>query len=285
MSTRNDPCPCGSGKNFKKCCMSLQLPGGAQPNFGWRPSAAILGEIIATLGECAQLHGSVNCLYWLFGITHKEVPAHVEMSKQLLAIRQQFIEAANEPGDPERTVLLRVNPETLLDSLRTIRSVLQENQKTWRNGPIRLLCSDEELLRIALKVKNEGTVALSKAEFDQHFDIAKLNPYWTYVPDYTIVRVGGGLGLSSPECDIFRAMCHAHDEAVRSKRVLAECREYVIQNVDDDGLIDLGKMTTPKTETMRLLTLGFGRAPKGHRPCLGTEWPTWGTGGNTFGAC
>ena len=25
---RNDPCPCGSGKKFKKCCRYVQPPGG-----------------------------------------------------------------------------------------------------------------------------------------------------------------------------------------------------------------------------------------------------------------
>ena len=24
MSNRNDPCPCGSGKKFKKCCLSKE---------------------------------------------------------------------------------------------------------------------------------------------------------------------------------------------------------------------------------------------------------------------
>ena len=29
---RNDPCPCGSGKKFKKCCMSKALPAGGEEN-------------------------------------------------------------------------------------------------------------------------------------------------------------------------------------------------------------------------------------------------------------
>lgn len=29
MSKRNDPCPCGSGKKFKKCCMKDHSKGGS----------------------------------------------------------------------------------------------------------------------------------------------------------------------------------------------------------------------------------------------------------------
>ena len=28
---RNDPCPCGSGKKYKNCCLSLARPKGAGP--------------------------------------------------------------------------------------------------------------------------------------------------------------------------------------------------------------------------------------------------------------
>src|SRR6187402_3135184 len=29
--SRNDPCPCGSGKKYKKCCLTTATPGLAQP--------------------------------------------------------------------------------------------------------------------------------------------------------------------------------------------------------------------------------------------------------------
>lgn len=42
---RNDPCPCGSGKKYKKCC------GAAMPDLGPNPAergrTRILGELVA----------------------------------------------------------------------------------------------------------------------------------------------------------------------------------------------------------------------------------------------
>jgi hypothetical protein len=36
---RNDPCPCGSGEKFKKCCLHGRFDRGL-PGFGYRPAAS-----------------------------------------------------------------------------------------------------------------------------------------------------------------------------------------------------------------------------------------------------
>ena len=42
MPKRNDPCPCGSGKKYKKCCM----PVSASPTQGLRPGVRMKGGVL-----------------------------------------------------------------------------------------------------------------------------------------------------------------------------------------------------------------------------------------------
>jgi hypothetical protein len=90
-------------------------------------------------------------------------------------------------------------PERLL---RTLQSVAKDDKSSWKNGPIKILCDDHELHRIALLVEAHGTCAFSKTEFEERFDLTETDPFWTNVPDYTIVIVGGGKWrFISPEWD------------------------------------------------------------------------------------
>ncbi|MDT8324176.1 MAG: SEC-C metal-binding domain-containing protein, partial [Bacteroidota bacterium] len=38
---RNDPCPCGSGKKYKKCCLAKDAAAQAQARFDLLPALAV----------------------------------------------------------------------------------------------------------------------------------------------------------------------------------------------------------------------------------------------------
>ncbi|MCC7542419.1 MAG: hypothetical protein IT379_39740 [Deltaproteobacteria bacterium] len=184
------------------------------------------------LDECIRLHDAVNAVHWLHGIPWRDAPEQAKMTDQLERWRQQFedVEQAaklRESDDPARGVVIRVS-QTLVPTLRAIMPTLKQNRQLSRNLPPKILCSDDELVQIALRVKQDGRVLFSKAEFDQRFDLASVDPFWRFVPDYTRIMVGGGFSFMSPEYDTFQMMCDAHDLAVRTGRELKELRRHAL---------------------------------------------------------
>jgi hypothetical protein len=184
-----------------------------------------LSEIVEALDDCLLLYDYVNCVYWIFGISSEDAPAQNEMWQELQQLREKFAQS----GRAGRRVVV-TEPVKVLEGLRSIKESGEQNRQLWKNGPIKIVCSDDELRRIAQKVKEDGSVCLSKTEFDDRFDISAVDPFWGHVPDYTQVFLGWGFRLSSPEWDMFFAMCHSHDEAIRTGEEL----ESVRQTIDSD---------------------------------------------------
>jgi hypothetical protein len=183
-------------------------------------------QIVETLDDCLLLYDYGNCVYWIFGIANEDAPAHTAMWYELQQLRQKFA----QPRQGERRIVVS-DPAKLLEGLKSVKETGEQNRQLWKNGPIKIVCSDDELRRIAQIGKQNGSVCFSKAEFDDRFDISAFDPYWPHVPDYTQVFVGWGFRLSSPEWDMFFAMCHSHDEAIRTGKELEGLRQTT--NSDD----------------------------------------------------
>lgn len=257
---RNDPCPCGSGKKYKNCHLTRPGTMSNMPSEAQRTvSREMLRDIRRTVDECVVLYDYPNCVCWLFGISHLEVPNQVEMWEKLCDFREQFVEADNQADDPKKVVMFQRDPVELLRELQTIKKAGEENRDLWRNGLIRIICSDDEVRQLAVKVRTEGTVSLSKAEFDQRFDLSAMDPYWCHVPDYTQVFIGGSIGVSSPEYDMYRAMCDCYDRAVVSHRDRDEFQQRIRENADDQGLIRLDALNWKEWNNFAGVSLPKGR--------------------------
>jgi hypothetical protein len=251
-SGRNDPCPCGSGKKFKKCCLRRQDHRQAVVDSQNAASKIKLREIRSVLDQCLVLHDYVSCVFWLFGISVQEAPLQAEMLQTLVGLREEFAEAEARASDPRKTVVFTTNPDELLEQLRSVKVGLEANKELWKSGLIEIRCSDEELRSIALKIKDEGRVCFSKSEFDQRFNRCSSDPFWRFVPDYTLIFLGGGMGISSPEYDMFRAMCCCHDRAVLTGRQLEKFRQLIVNNIDDRGVVNFEELDADERGLLNL---------------------------------
>lgn len=61
--SRNAPCPCGSGKKFKRCCGSLAAPDGAGPDGAQPPPAVASSAVDPPVHSAQQLHADAKRLY------------------------------------------------------------------------------------------------------------------------------------------------------------------------------------------------------------------------------
>jgi hypothetical protein len=180
-----------------------------------------LNRKIKIVEECLIHFDYANCICCLFGGSTKDATSLAEALDWLQCIRDQLV----QDGD-------HVQGDTLQRLLR-MRTVGDDYRNFWKeNWPIKILCSDDELRRLAMKVKGEGVVSFSKADFDEQFDLSDVDPFWRSEPDYTRVILGGGFRISSPARDMFYAMCHCHDRAVATGRELGNLRRHVA-NADD----------------------------------------------------
>jgi hypothetical protein len=184
----------------------------------------MLDLIRRTLDECLLLldYGNI-CASWLFGLPSENLPTRASLWEKLLGWREQFDQAVNSKGDA-----LLIEPARFLRGLLSIKEMCERDRETWKNGPIRILCTDDELRSIAQRVKERGIVKFSKSEFDRHFDLSIADPFWCHVPDYTRVYIGQGLGMSSPEHDMYYAMCQSYDRAIRSSQEFETARQRLV---------------------------------------------------------
>lgn len=172
-----------------------------------------LREIRLLVDECAVLRDYVDCLYWLLGI-----PDRPEWWNEFERFRGSMGQARDSKG--------LAHPKKWFQRLQSMRDHWQHIKSTFQDN---VLCSDEELGRLAQEVKERGGVWLSKTEFDKRFHDFFEEPFWRFVPDYAriIVVRGQGVLLLSPEQDMFYLMCRSHDRAVLTSAELQKAGERV----------------------------------------------------------
>jgi len=212
----------------------------------------ILHKISETLDDCLILLDYGNCVFWLFGLSSEDAPQRARLWEQLSSWRERV----DQVLDSRRRAVI-MEPDRFLSDLLAIREECEQDRETCKNGLIRILCTDEELRSIAQKVKDGEIVSFSKAEFDQRFDLSSVDPFWCYVPNYTQVFVGGGLGLSSPEWDMFYAMCQSHDRAIRTGQELETARQRIVMRDDSEAMDCLVAQASHMLEVRQVIVDAF----------------------------
>lgn len=105
---RNDPCPCGSGKKFKKCCLNnpnSQQVSAAQPARGTAPTPAEINQLITLFnaGRHVELESRARLLVERHpnsGVAWKALSISLQMQgKEALPALQKTAELS--PGDAE----------------------------------------------------------------------------------------------------------------------------------------------------------------------------------------
>jgi hypothetical protein len=104
---RNDPCPCGSGKKYKKCCIDMDRPLSAANDHGFQ--RAFVPEMVPQLFDADATYRDIERLNKIMdrdpafadiGFTAAEISAFVErVSKS-----EPALVAALTTGDPETSV-------------------------------------------------------------------------------------------------------------------------------------------------------------------------------------
>ena len=102
---RNDPCPCGSGKNYKRCCLGKDAPTRALPDSAERAPAQVTSPIHPSLGPFA-------------GMTAYVIAKLFEDSEQFARMKRLEPEKAHLFWTP-RKVAAR-STEEILVQLRTL---------------------------------------------------------------------------------------------------------------------------------------------------------------------
>src|SRR5271165_3784110 len=90
----------------------------------------------------------------------------MKMSEMLGRLRAQFAHAATQADHSDKVVVFEQDPDQLLVKLSTVKGVLVGNRDLWKNGLVKIICSDDELRRLAILVKEQGKICFSKAEMD-----------------------------------------------------------------------------------------------------------------------
>ena len=176
-------------------------------------------EIIQAIDVCLKDLSYLNALFWIFGISPRDIPNHIALWEKFLQQREEYHRMV-VLGKQQGKKAVITNAADILKGYNEISKGININKEMWKNGPLKVLCSDGKLIPIASKVKERGFVAFTKDEFQKHFDISRVVEFWDGVPSYTIFFLGRGLTVSSPEFDLFEAMCWFHDEALRTHQEL-----------------------------------------------------------------
>lgn len=193
------------------------------------PPDVLVKKLIQLIDLSLRNLDYVNAIYWILGISGDDTPAQTTLFNKLLQDREHYqnlheqIMAAKKMGKSVRTL----NIEEHINAYQEVLRQTQNNKTLWQSGPVKILCSDDKLLDIALRVRERGFVTLSKGELEEFLDFSAAVDFWDRIPNYTVYRLGGGIAVSSPELDLFESMCWFYDEALRTHRELLEYREQL----------------------------------------------------------
>ena len=187
-------------------------------------------ELGSLADDCAILVDYVNVVGLLFGISDEDRKSqwfadHVQTMKRVETARRMLKE--DDYGDE------RIQRE-MFGWLQLQKAKYEKECDGLKNGRIKILCKDDDLRAIALDVKSNGPVERSKSEFDKLLDFSVVDPFWPWVSDYTLMFLGGGVRMVSPEVDAFHAMCHFHDKAIQTEEPCTVIRESADSVENDD---------------------------------------------------
>jgi len=176
-----------------------------------------------------------NCVYWILGISSNDTPAQTSFFRYLLEQREEYRRLYLQIRDAQKKgrSFLVLNVEDRVTMFEQLLDISYRTKNMWKNDPVKILCSDSKLRDLAIQVKEKGLVELSKIEIEKYFDFSKIVSFWNRIPSYTSFIVGGGIRFSSPEFDLFEAMCWSFNEMVRTNHEMLALRSQV-EKTDSD---------------------------------------------------
>lgn len=191
-------------------------------------------KIIRIIDECLLVQGYVRAFCDLFGIWPERTPAQFELIATLLE-RKTYYEGAFRTAKKLKKKIILPDGRHVINEFTKILHQLKQDKNRWKNEAVKVLCSDEVLIEMAEEYRQKQSfVRFKKEEIEKYFDFSIAVPFWNQIPDYTLIMLGGGLSVSSPEYDLFNSMCWLHDEAVKTHKEFLERKKRI-----DDKSFDL----------------------------------------------
>lgn len=185
-------------------------------------------DLVTTYLDLVDEADWLNAYFMVCGVFFEDVPEFVKLWNMLLRARTTVTDLNRLLDHPSSEVKRNVRQQIAV--FNQMSALLKVNRQHWTTGFVGVRCSDEQLKNFALTIRHNGQIRLPKAEAEKHFDFTHLIPFWSQLPDYVEVVLGAGIGLSSPEFDLFQSMSWIYDEAVqlhsdlllKKKRIEAE---------------------------------------------------------------
>jgi hypothetical protein len=189
--------------------------------------ACLVKKILDLIKEALKNVDYTNSICWIFGIT--DIPEQTALFSKLLQYHEEYQKLSQKMKYAQKRGLLCISLN-LEDNVKKFEQIVEQTRikkDIWKNGPVRVLCSETKLLHIALEVKEKGHVHLNKAGIDSIFDFSRVVSFWNRIPTYTTFLLGGGLAVSSPEFELFAAMGWAYNEAVKTSQEMTILKEQL----------------------------------------------------------
>lgn len=182
-------------------------------------------EAIRLINESLEDMAYVVAICTLWGISAHDLSDHAELARDLFERKAYYEQICEEEKCRKQQALL---PPGTITSLQDVRAHAKGDKLAWKNGPVKVVCSDKKLLDFASRARQGIPLEFRKDEVGKYFDFRSAIPFWDSVPGYTLILIGGGITFSSPEYDLFQAMCWSSDEAVRTRIELEGILERVV---------------------------------------------------------
>lgn len=161
--------------------------------------------------QCLAGRLYVNYIAYLFGWKEAENEGRVQKEElEFLVGLQATLD------DTEQSAALE-DSGSLSDLVARLNEDLAKadaSRDWWRQNPVPVICDDETLKSLAIRVRNGPPVILSKAEIESHFDMSHAVRFWDWMPTYTKVWFAFGLHWSLPDANVFESMAYFHDETL-----------------------------------------------------------------------
>lgn len=173
-----------------------------------------LRKILKIIDESLNSLEYIKAACLLFGIPFEDISHAPQLAQSLLDQRKKYKQALSIERRGISAILL--DSEKVISGFSAAASLIEDTKQLWKNGPIKIMCSDERLISMAKQaIQDDTALTFRRDEIGKYFDFSSVLPDWAAVPDYTLIRIGGGIGFGSPEYDLFYSMCWFYDEALR----------------------------------------------------------------------
>jgi len=191
-----------------------------------REAEQLILEILKVLKRSIFDLTFIRANYWILGLSFEETPNHTIVAEMLVNKQKEFkatqkkVQRARRSGKRVRVTNLRGELQALTEGYTHI----EDTKRLYTEGDSRICREGQEQAIIALaeRVIAEGRVKLTISEFGMMYDLSQLMNDWFQLPNCTLIFIGHGISVSSPEANLFEAMAHFHDKSVATHREMTK---------------------------------------------------------------